>query len=148
DPNASTAAFLAPEVLPRVRRWFPEARLRVIGKDPPPAVQALAGLPGVEVAGAVPSMLPHLAEAAALAVPLTAGGGTRLKILEAFAAGLPVVSTPVGCEGIRADDGGHLLVAEGDQFPTALGELLSRPDLGARLAARARDLARSLYDWS
>jgi glycosyltransferase involved in cell wall biosynthesis len=147
-PNASAACFLAHEVLPRVRQWFPEARLRVIGKDPPPAVRALAGLPGVEVTGAVPSMLPHLREAHALAVPLTAGGGTRLKILEAFAAGLPVVSTPVGCEGLRAAHGEHLLVAQREHFAEALRDLFGPSEIGARLARRARTLARDRFDWS
>src|SRR4029079_14615073 len=100
------------QTLPRLRRQFPGAGLRIVGKDPPAAVQSLAPLPGVAVTGTVPSMIPHLAAASALAVPLTACGGTRLKILEAFAAGLPVVSTAVGCDGIRATHGEHLLLTD------------------------------------
>jgi glycosyltransferase involved in cell wall biosynthesis len=148
SPNASAAHFLAREVLPQVRRLLPETRLRVVGKDPPPAVQALADLPGVEVTGAVPSIIPHLREAHALAVPLTAGGGTRLKILEAFAAGLPVVSTPVGCEGLQAVHGEHLVVAEREAFSDAVRELLSHPEAGTGLAVRARALAWDRYDWT
>jgi glycosyltransferase involved in cell wall biosynthesis len=69
-----------------------------------------------------------------------------LKIMEAFAAGLPVVSTPVGCEGIQGAHGEHLLVAEREAFADALRTLFGRPELGARLAGRARALARGRYD--
>ena len=87
-------------VLPRVRASVPgRAALLVVGRDPTTAIKALGLRPGVEVTGSVPDVIPYLREASVLAVPLEAGGGTRLKILEAFAAGLPVVSTPVGCEG-------------------------------------------------
>src|SRR5439155_18512255 len=90
-PNAQAAIFLAKEVLPVVRRTIAEARLRIVGRDPPAELLALRGLPGVEVTGGVPDVVPYFAEAQMLAVPLESGGGTRLKILEAFAAGLPVV---------------------------------------------------------
>ena len=82
-----------------------------------------------------------------LAVPLEAGGGTRLKILEAFAAGLPVVSTPVGCEGLRVAHGEHLIVADRADFAEAILALVGDEDRGTRLAARARGLVRGRYDW-
>jgi len=81
-------------------------------------------------------------------VPLEAGGGTRLKILEAFATGLPVVSTPVGCEGIDGIHGQHLLIAERAQFADAIVEVLADPAAAQERAARARELARQAYDWS
>src|SRR5262249_9110147 len=99
------------------------------------------------VTGTVPSLTPHLAEAHVLAVPLESGGGTRLKILEAFAAGLPVVSTAVGCEGIRARDGEHLLVTEREALANALVTLLREAQLAGRLAQAARELVRQRYDW-
>jgi glycosyltransferase involved in cell wall biosynthesis len=146
SPNASAVRFLAAEVLPRVRERVPAAELWVVGKDPPPDLAATTQA-GVRVLGGVPSMLAPLQAAHVLAVPLEAGGGTRLKILEAFAAGLPVVSTPVGCEGIRFTAGQHLLVRERGQFAEALVGLLADPAAGARLAEHARQLARDLYDW-
>jgi glycosyltransferase involved in cell wall biosynthesis len=146
-PNISAAVFLAREVLPNLRHRFQAARLRIVGRSPGPEVRGLAGLPGIEVVVDAPDIRPHLQEARVLAVPLNAGGGTRLKILEAFAAGLPVVSTPIGCEGIDGVHGEHLLVAEHDRFLQGLLPLLEETTLGVRLAARARELARNRYDW-
>jgi glycosyltransferase involved in cell wall biosynthesis len=147
EPNFRAVQFLATEVMPKVRARFPEARLRVVGSNPSPAALALNRLPGVDILGAVPAMTPHLLDAHVLAVPLESGGGTRLKILEALAAGLPVVSTPVGCEGLRVTCGEHLLVANRDRFAERLCSLLADPALGRQLAANARALARRQYDW-
>lgn len=148
EPNAAAAEHLARTVLPSVRTLVPDARLRILGRDPSPAVVALGRLPGVEVTGAVPEMIPHLREAHVLAAPLQSGGGTRLKILEAFAAGLPVVSTPIGCEGLGAVDGTHLIVAEREDFANAIAGLFNDKALGVRLAEAARGLARERFDWS
>ncbi len=146
-PNISAAIFLAREVMPELVEHIPDARLRIVGRSPVPEVKALARLPGVEVAGDVPDTKPHLREARVLAVPLDSGGGTRLKILEAFAAGVPVVSTAVGCEGIEVVHGEHLLIAERDQFVEGLRAALDDKGSGERLAAHARELARDRYDW-
>jgi glycosyltransferase involved in cell wall biosynthesis len=148
EPNARAAVFLAETILPKVREQFPNCRLRIVGRDPSADVLALGHRPGVEVAGRVSEMGSHLAEAALLAVPLEAGGGTRLKILEAFAAGLPVVSTPIGCEGIAATDGEHLVVADRARFADAVCQSLRDPAGLAKLAANARVLALERYDWN
>jgi glycosyltransferase involved in cell wall biosynthesis len=146
-PNAAAVQFLAREVLPQVQQRLPGVRLRIVGRDPDAAVRALGQLPGVEVAGSVPDVIPHLREASLLAVPLESGGGTRLKILEAFAAGLPVVSTPVGCEGLRGRQEEHLLVAERAAFAAAVLRQLTNPGLAGELARNARLLAQQEYDW-
>lgn len=148
-PNASAAQFLATEVLPVVRQQLPGARLLIVGRNPGPELRALAR-PGsnVEVAGNVDDVMPYYGAASVLAVPLQSGGGTRLKILEAFAAGVPVVSTPVGCEGIDAIDGRHLEVADRPDFAAAIVRLLTTPEHARLLAERARLLARRQYDWS
>ena len=147
EPNARAAMFLADAVLPKVREQFPSCRLRIVGRDPTPEVRALATRPGVEVPGRVADMEPHLLEASMLAVPLESGGGTRLKILEAFAAGLPVASTPIGCEGIDGAADVHLLVAERAAFADAVCRGLRDIDGLTQLATRARKLARDRYDW-
>jgi glycosyltransferase involved in cell wall biosynthesis len=148
-PNANAARHLATEVLPSVQRRVPDARVVVVGRNAPADLLALARTNrDIEVATDVPDVAPFFRAADVLAVPLEAGGGTRLKILEAFAAGLPVVSTPIGCEGIAADDGRHLVVAERSTFATALADLLLDSTRGAALTAQARYLARERYDWS
>jgi glycosyltransferase involved in cell wall biosynthesis len=146
-PNVSAAKFLATSVLPSVRHHFASATLRIVGRGSSPELLALRALPGVELVGPVPDVRPYLAEASLLAVPLDAGGGTRLKILEAFAAGLPVVSTAIGCEGIAAEHGRHLTVAERPGFADAVATVLRDPESAGRRAAAARELASCVYDW-
>jgi glycosyltransferase involved in cell wall biosynthesis len=148
EPNVAAARFLATEVLPRVAQHVPDVRLAFVGKDPGPEMHALAAADArVVVAGNVPDVTTYLREAHVLAVPLQVGGGTRLKILEAFAAGLPVVSTPIGCEGIRGENGKHLVIVDRPDFASAITGLLGEPAHAHRLASAARTLARERYDW-
>jgi glycosyltransferase involved in cell wall biosynthesis len=147
SPNVAAVQFLATHVWPSVRQKIPTAELRIVGRGAGPDVLALARHPGVVVTGRVDDVVPELERAHALAVPLETGGGTRLKILEAFAAGLPVISTPVGAEGIAADHGVHLQIAERATFAQSVVELLATPDIGRRLAQAARALAYDVYDW-
>ena len=148
-PNASAARLLATGVLAAVRQRVPAAHVTIVGKNPPPEVLALArSQPHVEVAGNVRDVVPYFRSAHVLAVPLEAGGGTRLKILEAFAAGLPVVSTPVGCEGIDGIHDEHLLVADRPQFADAIVRVLLDPAAARERADRAQQLAQQFYDWS
>ena len=146
-PNVSAVNFLASVVLPAVRRRIPAARLRIVGADPTPEVQSLAALPGVEVTGRVPHIAPYLRDAQVLAVPLEAGGGTRLKILEAFAAGVPVVATAVAAEGLAVIADHHLSLAERDHFAESVTDVLLDPVRAARRSAHARKLAAQRYDW-
>lgn len=147
-PNARAAEFLAREIFPAVRSRLAAARLQIVGRDPLPQVTALRGLPGVEVLANVPDVRPFLGSARVMAVPLDSGGGTRLKILEAFAAGLPVVSTAVGCEGLRVVHGDHLLIAERSAMADALVTALCDRELTERLAMRARRAVEDVYDWN
>jgi glycosyltransferase involved in cell wall biosynthesis len=139
--------FLANVVLPDVQQRIPDATLTIVGRDPGPDVMRLAREPHVTVAGNVPDILPHLGNARLLAVPLESGGGTRLKILEAFAAGLPVVSTAIGSEGLAVADGRELTIAETPGFAEAVSALLLNPAAADAQAERARTLARDRYDW-
>lgn len=148
-PNASAARFLACDVLPLVHASLPDARLVIVGKHPPSALVERANRDSrLQVVGLVPDVTPYFSSTHVLAVPLESGGGTRLKILEAFAAGLPVVSTPVGCEGIAANHGEHLVVADRAVFASAIIDLLRRPEQAGAMADRARALARDRYDWT
>lgn len=146
-PNAAAANILATEILPRVRDTHPCAEAHIVGRAPTPDVLALAHLPGVHVFGDVPDVRPYLAESTLLVVPLDAGGGTRLKILEAFAAGLPVVSTPVGCEGLEVVDGIHLAIAERPHLAATITRVFDDEGLCRMMAQRARALVEASYDW-
>lgn len=132
-PNADAAVILAREIWPRCRALLPGARLAIVGRSPPPHVQALASH-DVVVAGSVESVQPWLDGAFATAIPLRAGSGTRIKILEAWAAGVPVVASRIAAEGLPYRDGYDLLLAEepGD-FARALVRLWRDRQLGEEL---------------
>jgi glycosyltransferase involved in cell wall biosynthesis len=138
-PNAEAALLLAREIWPRCRALLPGAQLDIVGRNPPPQIQALAGH-DVIVAGSVPSVQPWLDSAFATAIPLRAGSGTRIKILEAWAAGVPVVATRIAAEGLPHQDGRDLLLAEGPaDFARALVRLRRDRRLAERLAAGGRE---------
>jgi sugar transferase (PEP-CTERM/EpsH1 system associated) len=146
-PNVDGLLFFLDEIWPRVTATHPSARLRILGRRPPPALLARKG-PRVELAGFVEDLRPSLAAAAAVIVPLRLGGGTRLKILEAMAMARPVVSTTLGAEGIDVASGRELLLADDPAlFAAALRRLLEDPALGARLGAAARTLVEERYAW-
>src|SRR5205823_9489963 len=137
-PNAEAAVLLAKEIWPRCRALLPGARLVIVGRNPPLKVQALASH-DVAIEGSVPSVRPYLDRAFATAIPLRAGSGTRIKILEAWAAGVPVVACRIAAEGLPCRDGVDILLAEEPgEFARALVQLWRDRPLGERLIAEAR----------
>ena len=147
-PNAEGIAWFARGVWPQVRAAVPKARLLVVGREPPAAVRALDGRDGIEVTGGVLDVAPQFARSVAAVAPLLSGGGTRLKILEAFAAGRAVIATAVAAEGLDVRPGEDLLVEDrADAFARACITVLGDAALRARLAARGREAAESRYDW-
>ena len=144
-PNKDAALYFAAEVFPRVRKLVPDAVFRVVGKEPPPD---LAAMEGCEVTGFVEAVYPELARARVFVCPIRYGSGTRLKLFEAFAAGLPVVSTSLGAEGIDYVDGEHLMIADtpGDQAGAIL-DLLGDDTLERQIGRSGRGLAIERYDW-
>jgi sugar transferase (PEP-CTERM/EpsH1 system associated) len=147
--NILAAVTFAEEVWPQIHTALPHLRLTLAGANPVPEVRALAALPNVEITGTVPDLRPFYQEAVASVVPLKTGGGTRLKILEALAAGVPVVSTAIGAEGLAVVPGEHILLAESPaEWNNALHRLLADPDYTRSLTEAGRELAVRLYDWS
>lgn len=147
-PNIDGVLHFVREIWPRIAEANPDYRCKILGGGAPPQVKALAG-PRIELAGFVPDLRPHLAEAAAVVVPLRLGGGTRLKIVEAMAMGKPIVATTLGAEGIEAVPGRDLLIEdEPAAFAEAARRLLADPDLAARIGAAARRLAVERYSWA
>jgi len=148
-PNAEGAIWFVEHMLPQIQRELPTARVSIVGADPPPAVRALQDRPGVTVTGTVDDVRPWLHSAQIVVVPLLSGGGTRLKLLEAFASGRPVVSTSAGAEGIEVHDGQELLIAnQPESFARAVIALARTPELQARLTGAAIDLVRAHYQWT
>ena len=118
----------------------------IVGRDPKPEVRALAG-DRVRVTGTVPDVRPYYAGALAAVVPLRIGSGTRLKILEAMAAGIPVISTRLGAEGLDLEDGTHLLLADSaGEMIAAVSRLAASPELWLRLSRSGREVVSRLYD--
>jgi glycosyltransferase involved in cell wall biosynthesis len=147
--NVDAAVKFAYDTWPKVHARRPDLVFTIVGRRPRPEVRELASLPGIEVTGTVEDVRPYYHEAAACVVPLRIGGGSRLKILEAMAAGVPVVSTPLGAEGLAIASGKHLLLAEtSDQISRTLIELLEDAEFQQRLCAAGRRLVEQRYDWS
>ena len=148
-PNIDAVRFLARHILPALRARIPAARLTVVGEGTPRVLREFAGRDDIELVGRASSPIPYYADAHVAVVPLRAGGGTRLKILEAMALGRPVVSTPLGCEGLAVEDGKHLLIAnDAETFAAAAAHLLTDRALAARLTEQARALVERDYDWT
>jgi glycosyltransferase involved in cell wall biosynthesis len=148
-PNLDAVRTLLEVVFPAVRAQEASARLVLVGRNPPPWLHAqAAGMAGVELHANVEDVRPYLAQSAVLAVPLRIGGGSRLKILEALACGLPVVSTRVGAEGLRLDAARHLTVTDGTEgFAKALLDCLRSPESAQLQAERGRRRVLECYDW-
>jgi glycosyltransferase involved in cell wall biosynthesis len=146
-PNVDGIRYLAGEIWPRIATRHPGARLEIIGQHPTSEILALQG-PSVDVLGKVDDLRPYLARAAVSVVPLRIGGGTRLKVLEAMAMGRPVVSTSIGAEGIEAEPGRHLLLADdAEGFASAVSRILDQAQVGARLGREGRALVERRYSW-
>lgn len=149
-PNADGVRWFARQVFPLVRREVPQATLTIVGKNPPADLLALQEREpeAIRVTGYVPELEPYLERAALVAVAVRAGGGMRVRILEAFARGLPVVTTTIGLEGIQAEAGRDLLVADtAEAFAESTVRLLRDPQLQVRLSEAGRRLAETRYDW-
>jgi glycosyltransferase involved in cell wall biosynthesis len=147
-PNIDGATWFIQEIWPRIADANPDARCKIIGGSPSPQLLALAG-PRIEFTGFVPDLRPHLAEAAAVIVPLRLGGGTRLKIVEAMAMGKAMVSTTLGAEGIDAVPGRDILIEDQPHaFADAVIRLLAEPESAARIGNAARQLSEARYAWS
>ncbi len=148
-PNVDALIWFVADVLPRIRARRPDARFVVVGRAATTAVRGLHNGESVVVVGEVEDVRPYIAGAAAYVIPMRFGGGSRLKLLEALSLAAPVVSTPMGAEGVEGlRDGEHLLLgASPAAFAAAVLRLLNDPALGKRLglAGRAQIVAR--YDW-
>ena len=147
--NIDGTVSFAREVWPRVHERNPELVFTIVGRDPAAEVRQLASIRGIEVTGTVADVRPFYREAIAAIVPLNVGGGSRLKILEAMAAGIPVVSTTLGAEGLDVQHGKNILIADtNEQLVEAIVSVVENEDRRKELGAAGRALVADRYDWS
>ena len=148
-PNADGVRWFTREVFPLIRQEMSNATLTIIGKNPPTdLVQLGASDRAIEVTGYVPDLNPYLQQAAMVIVPVRAGSGMRVRILEAFAFAMPVVTTTIGLEGIDARPGVDVVVADTPvDFANSVIEVLQNDSMQDQLAINGRSLAVERYDW-
>lgn len=148
-PNVDGILWFAREVYPLIQAKMSEVTFDVIGARPPAEIQALASdNPGIRVHGYVENPLEYVENAAVMVVPLRAGGGMRVKILNALAQAMPIVTTTIGCEGIGVKNGEQLLIGDrSEEFADAILTILQHPDMGVRLGQSGRQLMEDHYDY-
>lgn len=148
--NVDGVKWFVQEVWPLVQREMPQAKFIVVGRKPPAEIEALATSGrNIEVTGTVPDVRPFLRGADVIVVPLRIGGGTRLKIYEAMAAEVPVVSTWIGAEGLSVEDGRHVLLANSAEDTAAqVLKVLRTPAFGAELARHALEEVARPCSWA
>ncbi|MGD0497020.1 MAG: glycosyltransferase family 4 protein [Bryobacteraceae bacterium] len=147
-PNISAVRFFRREIWPRLRDRWPALVWRLVGKNPEGIKEYVSGDGRIEICGPVEDAVLELARAKVAVVPVLAGSGTRVKILEAWAAGTPVVSTSMGAEGLPAVPGVNILLADtASAFAEAVSSLLTQPRLAGRLGMAGRDLFEKELTW-
>lgn len=157
-PNTEAVRWFITEVLPRLRRVQPSTHLTVVGDGAPAWLEAMSSGPGkgdlggsggVTVTGQVPDVRPYVAAAQVVVAPLRAGGGTRLKLLEAMAMAKPIVSTRLGAEGLDVEEGEQMDLADDpEQMTEAILRLFREPDRRRRLGRAGRALVEERYGWA
>jgi len=147
-PNQECMVDFCANTLPRLREKRPALKLLIVGADPPPAIRNLQKLPGVTVTGSVPDVRPYLRRAAVMIAPLNIARGTQNKILEAMAAGVPVIASRVAAGGVDALDYEHFLVAStSEQYAALILRVLEDPRERARLSRAGRERMLSHHAW-
>lgn len=147
-PQDDAALHLHNDILPLVRRQIPGARLYLVGRNPPPAIQRLAR-DGVTVTGMVPDIRDYIARAAVVALPLRIGSGTKHRVFQSLAMEKPVVTTSVGAEGIALEHGVHALLSDDPaQFARYIVELMRDREQRARIGRNGRQLVLDRYVWA
>lgn len=148
-PNSDAVLYFCSSILPAIWEQRPLARFYIVGRNPPQDLKRLAlSDKRMVLTGNVADVRPFMARSSVFVAPLRSGGGTRLKILEAMSMGIPVVSTVIGAEGIKAVDGRDIMIAQGpEDFAKKTVRLLGSPEKRKEIAGNARRLVEDLYDW-
>ncbi|MCB0085544.1 MAG: glycosyltransferase, partial [Caldilineaceae bacterium] len=152
-PNIDAVLWFADHVLPLIHKAQPHVRFQIVGMNPHPRLDRLREEPTIEITGAVEDIAPYLSHAGVYVVPLRIGGGTRFKVLEAMAQGLPIVSTTLGVEGIDVTDGQELLLADRPEaFAQAVLQILDSRQANGQMTTAMGNAARAFvtanYSWT
>lgn len=146
--NSDAASRFAKEIFPLIRESIPDVEFWIVGRNPGPQTRRLMDDPGISVTGTVEDVRPYYREANVVVAPFRYGAGTKLKILEAMAMKVPVVSTEVGCQGIDVIPGTHLLLeSTSEGFAERVIEVLTNKSLHQMLSAAGRRLVEDKYGW-
>jgi len=146
--NVMGAQWLLREIWPNVHKKVPDAHLKIVGCCAETIISYAERSEGISCIGKVPSIVPYLRSATVAAVPLLHGSGTRIKILEALACGVPVVSTSLGAEGLKLTSGEDCIIADSpNEFAQAIIELFEAPAMRERLAQNGLKLLTEDYGW-
>jgi glycosyltransferase involved in cell wall biosynthesis len=148
-PNIEGVTWFLDEIYPRIKQQIPDVRCTLIGARPPASITERSKTDrSLTVTGYVPDPLPYLQDASMMVVPLHAGGGMRVKILNALSQGIPMVTTTVGYEGIAVTNGDNILVAdEPDAFADAAVCLLTDAALNQKISLNGRRMVEQTYDY-
>lgn len=149
-PNSDAVTYFVKDIMPHIRAKRPDFELFLLGKDPTPELIALSEAPnsGITITGLVPDTRPYLAQATLFICPLRSGSGTRFKLMEALASGLPVVTTTVGCEGLDPEPDTHMVVADTiEGFAAAVLRIIENPTIAHQLAEQGRAWVVENHAW-
>ena len=147
-PNIDAMFYFMEKIWPLIIKRIPDAKFLVVGKDMPENLKSSLKSKNVILKGYVEDIREVLSSCSVMVVPLRYGGGTRIKILEAFAMGKPVVSTTLGCEGIEVHSGEEILIADTpESFADSVLEVLTSSDVSKKLGSIGRKLVQEKYDW-
>ncbi|MBW4611901.1 MAG: glycosyltransferase family 4 protein [Desmonostoc vinosum HA7617-LM4] len=148
--NVDAVCFFSNEVLPKIQKSYPNTTFDIVGSHPAPEVLALQQKPGINVTGRVPSMVEYLHKATICVVPMRTGFGIKNKTLEAMAAGVPIVGSDRGLEGLTIDDGKSLRALRANEpaeYVAAISQLFEHPQMRSQLSNNARQLIETEFTW-
>jgi glycosyltransferase involved in cell wall biosynthesis len=146
-PNRDAVIYFHKNIWPILKLNIPTLQWIICGREPPPEIEALAA-EDITITGWVEDVRPFMYDSLAMIVPLRCGSGTRIKILEAMSAGLPVVSTTFGAEGLSLSNGKQIMISDTpEQFSENITRLYNQPDLAQSIRVNGRRLVEEQYDW-
>jgi len=147
-PNIDAVLWFTREIFPSLKQRLPALTVTIVGRNPTSEIQQLRDIPGIEITGTVDDVRPFMARSEVMIVPLRVGGGTRVKIFEGMAAGLPIVSTRIGAEGLPVRDGENISLADTpEETINKIAQLFDQPKLRLTMGHNAAQFVTDHFSW-